>query len=227
MNTRWYTLRIILALLLAGVWVACLFSLFLPSSAALLAPTSTLIPTRTKPPTATLTPTSTFTPLPQTLVTPSVIEIFPFGVYDQRQVWESAVGKMVVSEDFEKDIHGPGELQFPYMTGNRFLLTGKSNAQILVAPELLDSGNFLHFRAWEQGLTFTFPDDRAVAAFGFDYTTSEEWQLTVSNLDVIMPSGRNQFMGIILLQNSSTKFRLVSSAFAQGGLSVDDISYIP
>ena len=178
-------------------------------------------------PTATPTPTSTFTPLPQTLVTPKLIEIFPFEVYDQRQVWESTVSKTVLSEDFEKDGHGFGELQFPYRTGNGFLLSGKSSAQILAAPELLESGNFLHFRAWDQGMTFTFPDDRAVIAFGFDYTTSEDWQLTVINLNVILPRGRNQFVGIILHQNSSTKFNLVSSSFAQGGLSVDNISYIP
>ena len=227
MNTRLDMVRVILTLLLAAGVFSFLFSSLLPPSASLLAPTSTLTPTITSTPTATLTPTSTFTPLPPILVTPKLIEIFPFEVYDQRQAWESTVGETVLSEDFEKDTYGFRELQFPYTTGNGFLLSGKSNAQILAAPELLESGNFLHLSAWELGLTFTFPNDRAVTAVGFDYTTAEEWQLTVTNLNVILPSGRNQFIGIILHQNSSTKFNLVSSAFAQGGLSVDNISYVP
>lgn len=218
--------RIMLAVLLAAGVFSFLFSSLLPPSASLLAPTQTWTPTVTSTPTATLTPTSTLTHLPPIVGTPNS------AVYDQRQVWESAVGKTVVSEDFEKDIPGLGELQFPYRTGNGFLLSGKSDAQILVAPELLESGNFLHFRAWEQGLTFTFPDDRAVTAFGFDYTTSEEWQWqlifnNVKNVNIILPSGRNQFMGIILYQNSSAKFTLAGFGFAQGGLSIDNISYIP
>jgi hypothetical protein len=216
----------VLPLLLAGVWVASLFSVFLPSSASLLAPTTTLTPTVTSTPTATPTPTSTFTPLPPILVTPELIEAFPFEVYDQHQVWESAVGKMVLSEDFEKD-GGFGEMLLPYWTGDGFLLSGKSNAQILADPELLGSGKFLHLLSGKQGLTFTFPDGRAVTAFGFDYTTSAEWHVTVINLDVILSRGRNQFVGIIIHQNSATKFNLVSSAGAQGGLSVDNISYTP
>ena len=145
-------------------------------------------------------------------------------------MWESIVGKKLLNEDFEKDIYAPGNLQFPYRTGNGFLLSGKSEAQFLHVPELLESRNYLHLLSGEQGLTFTFPDHRAVTAFGFDYTTSEEWQLTfnsVDNLYAILPTGKNQFMGVILYQTSSAKFTLAGFGFAQGGLSVDNISYLP
>jgi len=216
-----------LALLLAAGGLSCLFSFFLPPSASLLAPTRILISTAWATPTQTNIPTATLSSLPGTSVTSNLNEIIPYRIYDQRQVWESAVGKVIVSEDFETDSQGPVELQFPYVTGNRFLLSGKSEAEILNAPKLLESGNLLNFRAWGQGLTFVFPDDSAVTAFGFDYSTAEEWQLRVNNANLVIISGKNQFVGVILFQNPITEFTLVSSAFEQGGLSMDNISYVP
>jgi hypothetical protein len=208
-------MRIMLALLFAAGVFSLLFSSLLPPSASLLAPTFTVTPTLTSTPTSTLTP---------------MVVTSNFGLYSQRQPWESIVGKKVLKEDFEKDIYARGDLQFPYRTGNGFLLSGKSDAQFQYVPELLESRNFLHLLSGEQGLTFTFPDDRVVTAFGFDYTTSEEWQLTFNsagNLYAILPTGKNQFMGVILYQNSSAKFTLTGFGFPQGGLSVDNISYVP
>jgi hypothetical protein len=215
------------SLLIAAGVLTCLFSLFLPPSASLLAPTQTLTPTVTAAPTATRTATSTSTPLPAKLITPRVVPFPPLTIYWSRTLWEEAVGKNYVIEDFEKDPADYGELRFPYFTGNDLLLSGKSAAQFLNAPELLPSGNLLHFSDWEYGLNFTFPNDATTTVLGFDYASQEEWQLTVLNIDIILPSGRNQFVGIVLYAGPIKEFRLMGPDTAQSGLSVDNISYIP
>ena len=190
-----------------------------------LTPTVTLTPTITLTPTVTLTPTMTLTSLPAHLITPNVTEFTTSTVYFQRDLWESVIGEYFGVEDFEKEPFDYAELSFPYFTGNRFLLTGTSTAQILGAPELLDSGNLIHFRDFEQGLTFTFPNDATVTAFGFDYTSSEDWLLTFDQILTPLPRGRNRFVGVVLRQNAITQFILSGPQTAQGGLSVDNIVY--
>jgi hypothetical protein len=218
---------IIPGLLLAAVVFACLFSLLLPPSASLLAPTITPTPTVTNTPIATLTPTATITPLPAHLITPNVTEFPGYTVYWERSLWKNAAGEVSGLEDFEKDRSDYGELGFPYFTGNRFILTGTSAAQILSAPELLPSGNLIHFRDWEEGLTFTFPNDMTVTAFGFDYASNEDWRLSFNSIDIPIPNGRNRFLGVLLRQEPVKQFTFFGPPYAQGGLSVDNISYIP
>jgi len=227
LNKRSYMLGIILAMLLVAAFVSCLFSTFLPASASLLAPTSTPTSTLTSTPTATLTPQPTFTSLPPELVTPYVTELPGYTVYWRRELWESAIAEPFAIEDFEKDLEGYGELDFPYMTGNGFLLDGKSSAQLLGNSGLLPSGNLLLFSDWEQGLTFAFPNNTAVTAFGFDYTSSEVWRLTVNHVEITLRRGGFTFVGIILQQDFPKGFTLSGPETAQGGLSVDNFSYVP
>ena len=214
-------------MLLVAMLVACLFSVMLPPSASLLAPTLSPTPTITNTPTATLTPTATVTPLPAHLITPNVTQFPDYTVYWERGLWENAVGETTALEDFEKDRSDYGELGFPYFTGNRFILTGTSAAQILSAPELLPSGNLIHFRDWEQGLTFTFPNDMSVTAFGFDYASSEDWRVSLDSIDIPIPNGRNRFMGIVLREGTVKQFTFLGPPYAQGGLSIDNIAYAP
>ena len=227
MTTGPRTLLVIAGMLLAALLIACLFSLMLPPAASLLAPTLTPTPTVTNTPTATLTPTATITPLPAHLITPNVTEFPDYTVYWERGLWENAVSETTALEDFEKDRSDYGELAFPYFSGNRFILTGTSAAQILNAPELLPSGNLIHFRDWEEGLTFTFPNDMVVTAFGFDYASSEDWRVSFNSIDIPIPNGRNRFMGIVLREGSVKQFTFFGPPYAQGGLSIDNISYIP
>ena len=227
MSTQRKTLIVIAGMLLVAMLVACLFSVMLPPSASLLAPTLSPTPTVTNTPTATLTPTATVTPLPAHLITPNVTEFPDYTVYWERGLWENAVGETTALEDFEKDRSDYGELGFPYFTGNRFILTGTSAAQILSAPELLPSGNLIHFRDWEQGLTFTFPNDMSVTAFGFDYASSEDWRVSLDSIDIPIPNGRNRFMGIVLREGTVKQFTFLGPPYAQGGLSIDNISYAP
>jgi hypothetical protein len=224
-HSPWQMWRLLLILLAAAVVFACLFSMMLPASASLLAPTATLTRTATLTPTVTLAPTLTLTPLPAHLITPNVTEFTTYTVYFQRDLWESAAGGPFGIEDFEKDPFDYGELPFPYFTGNRFILTGTSTAQILLAPELLASGNLIHFRDFEQGLTFTFPNDAAVTAFGFDYTSSEDWLLTFNHILTPLSRGRNRFVGVVMRQDETRQFVLSGPQTAQGGLSVDNIMY--
>ena len=227
MSTQRKTLIVIAGMLLVAMLIACLFSVMLPPSASLLAPTLSPTPTITNTPTATLTPTATVTPLPAHLITPNVTEFPDYTVYWERGLWENAVGETTPLEDFEKDRSDYGELVFPYFTGNRFILTGTSAAQILSAPELLPSGNLIHFRDWEQGLTFTFPNDMSVTAFGFDYASSEDWRVSLDSIDIPIPNGRNRFMGIVLREGTVKQFTFLGPPYAQGGLSIDNISYAP
>ena len=132
-------------------------------------------------------------------------------------------------ENFENDRSGSDNLHLPYLTRNKLMLSGKSDVQILHSPQLLETGNLLHFRDWEHGLTLTLPDATPLIAFGFDYTASEEWILTITpeTFEINLPGGRNKFVGIILNQDFPTAITLSSSAYAQGGLSMDNISYVP
>jgi len=229
LNTRWTSFGLFLALLLAGVVVSCLFSIFLPPSASVLAPTSTFTSTSliTATPTASPSASPTITPAPISLITPRINHFPPVAIYWRRALWEEAIGTNYAVEDFEKDPSDYGELGFPYFTGNGFTLTGKSAAQFIHAAELLPSQNLLHFRDWEYGLTFTFPNQTTVTVLGFDYASQEEWQLQIQNIDIILPAGRNQFVGVVLFDGTAKLFNLAGPQTAQGGLSVDNISYIP
>jgi hypothetical protein len=190
-------------------------------------PTATDTPTPT--PSPTITPTLTPSPLPAVFLTMFVNEYDTFTIYRQRGLWESAIsGSSVSTEDFEKDTADYGELSNPYLTGNGFLLKGGScPAQIIQDPTLLPSGNVLHFRDFGCGFTFVFPGNSTVSAFGFDYRPSEDWKLTINDTVVGIPKGRPGFIGVVFHSNYPTEFKLSCDVFAQGGLTVDNISYVP
>ncbi len=164
--------------------------------------------------------------MPTLSLTPYVDQYPAFTVYWKRPLWESAVSGSVLTEDFEKDEADYGELSFPYRTGNGLILAGRSTAQIIKDETLLASGNLIHFRDWGNGLTFSFPNDTAVSAFGFDYKPTEAWQLTVNDSVITIPKGRRGFVGIVLYADYPKQFVLSCGEQAQCGLTVDNISYI-
>jgi hypothetical protein len=65
-----------------------------------------------------------------------------------------------------------------------------------------------------------------VEAFGFDYKPSETWQLTVNGFAIIIPGGRRGFIGIVAHEDYPKWFVLSCAESVQGGLSVDNISYV-
>jgi hypothetical protein len=85
--------------------------------------------------TATMTalPTATPSPLPPIYVTLNVNEFSTYTLYWKRELWESAIRESPFVENFENDSSDYGEVTFPYLTGNGFLLNGESSAQIPVA----------------------------------------------------------------------------------------------
>jgi hypothetical protein len=190
--------------------------------------TSTLTPSPTITPTPTSTPTLTPTPLSAIFMTMFVNEYETFTVYKQRDLWESAISRdEILVEDFEKDLADYGELSNPYLTGNGFfLMGGNCPAQILQDMTLLPSGNILHFRDFGCGFNFIFPNDSAVSAFGFDYRPSEEWNLKINDTVIVLPEGRPGFIGVVFSSSYSQTFNLSSTVSAQGGLSLDNISFI-
>lgn len=198
-----------------------------PSAALMIAtmPTTPLV-TATSPPSS--TPLTTFTPsaLPPIYKTLNVNEYTRFTVYWRRELWEAAVGGGVITEDFEKDDADYGQLSFPYLTGNEFFLTGSSIAQILKDQSLSPTGSLLHFRDWQSGLTFGFPNATTASAFGFDFRSSEGWQLTFNGFNVPLPNGRKGFVGVVFSTDYPRSFLLSSSEKGQGGLTLDNISYL-
>lgn len=228
LSARWHTGRFLIQLLFAAILFAYLFSMMLPPSASWLAPTSTA--TDTPVPTLTFVPivssTITLTPMTDPLVTPNADTIPWYTVYFQRDLWQNLIGSATGVEDFEQEPFGGTELSLPYITRNRFILRGTSAAQILRAPELLDSGNLIHFRDVEQGMIITFPDNAFIAAFGFDYTSSEDWVLTFNQFQMPLAVGDNQFIGVIMQQIYVTEFNLSGLPGAQQGIAVDNITYL-
>jgi len=150
-----------------------------------------------------------------------------FNVFESRELWEEAVGKGVLVEDFERDFPSYDEIRFPYFTGKGLVLAGSSHGQILRAPELLPSQNLLHFVDFETGLAITLPNNTTTRALGFDYTVHEDWQLSVFNIGIILTRGESRFVGVILSEHTVKDFRLIGPQTSQGGLSIDNISYIP
>ena len=175
-----------------------------------------------------LPPTPTPPPLPTLPPTPYVNEYETFTVYWKRALWEGAVSGNVATEDFEKDESDYGELSYPYLTGNGFVLASQhATAQIIGDASLLDSGNLIHFRDWGDGLKFGFPNATTVSAFGFDYKPTETWQLNFDDTIITIPKGRRGFVGVVFQGDYPKEFSLSCAESAQGGLSVDNISYIP
>jgi hypothetical protein len=145
----------------------------------------------------------------------------------EAQLWEQASDKPFRIEDFEQEGNAYGSIVLPHLTANKILLSGNGYAELIDSVQLLPDGNYLHFRDWEQGLTLNFPDETAVTAFAFDYTTPELWVLTYNDVELGLLSGTYQFVGIILHQDTTNEFTLSSSSYLQGGLSIDNILYVP
>jgi len=198
--------------------------------------------TRTSPearttPFASVTPIPTFTPfqlptetaLPTIFLTMFVNEYESFTAYRQRALWQAAIGGARPSvEDFETDITDFGKLPDPYLTGRGFLFKGADcPGLILTGKSLLPTGASLHFRSFGDGCTFVFPNKTAVSAFGFDYRAAEDWILRINETAVPLPGGRAAFVGVALHTALPSEFTLSSNVRAQGGLSIDNIAYIP
>lgn len=177
-------------------------------------------------PAATSTSLPTNAPLPPIYKTLNVNEFPTYTVYWKRPLWENAIQGTITTEDFEKDTADYGVLSFPFLTGNGFLLKGQSSAQILKDQGLLPSGNLLHFRDWKEGLTVSFPGNTAASALGFDFKTGEDWQIAFNNISVPLPKGRPSFVGIVFAKDYPHEFILSCNSNVQGGLTVDNISFI-
>jgi hypothetical protein len=191
------------------------------------APTSTISPTFAPTKTAANTATPTATALPPIYVTLNVNQYATYTIYWKRALWENATGGSVTTEDFESDKADFGVLSFPYLTGNGILLRGHiSTGQILNDESLMPSGNLLHFDGWEGGLTFSFPYDTAVSAFGFDYQSPEAWLMAFDGTKITLLLGRKGFVGVVFARDYPREFLLSSEENVQHGLAMDNISFL-
>ena len=160
--------------------------------------------------------------------------------FTSRTTWASNVSGRIFIEDFETDPGGFAAITTPYLTAGRGILM-----QDLLGPidfQILPSGSGLvngtqgpHFRDFGNMMSFSFPGGIDVAAFAFDYfynRSEEAWQLQVNNVVLTLtPSGTfpspANFIGIVSTGAPISFFVLTSSAFAQGGLSIDGLSFSP
>jgi len=194
-----------------------------PSSTVTLTPT----PSSTFTPVMTLTPTDT--PLPASYATFNINDFGTYTLYWKRDLWLKAISGIgqVQTEDFESDPADPGTLTFPYLTGKGFLLDGSQvTAQILDDPTLMMDGHALLFRCWGTGLRFTLPDGKPTRAFGFDFRSGEDWQLLLQANRVPLTIGQRGFIGVLFPAEGPLDFTLSSPASAQGGIAIDNLSYL-
>jgi hypothetical protein len=222
------TLMLVILTLVVIIGLAAFFCgmLFLPAL-SVIAPAPTATFTVTPSATITPSPSSTPSPPPAIYLTLNVNEFSTYTIYWKRELWESAIRESVFVEDFENDASDYVELSFPYLTEKGFLFNGDSSAQILSDSSLLPTGNMLHFRDWKSGLRIFFPNNSVAGAFSFDYRTSEAWQLNFNESVIPLPKGGNRFFGIVIRKLFPGDFVLSSFEKAQGGFTLDNISYVP
>jgi hypothetical protein len=148
------------------------------------------------------------------------------AIYFVRDLWQQVAGAVTGMEDFEQETFTTLNLSLPYRTGNRFVVSGTSFVQIVSAPEFLNSGNVIGVCDFEAGLTVTFPGSASGMAFGFDYTSIDDWQLSFNGTPMSIPRGRDRFVGVVLYPQTATQFTVSGPRNGQCGLWMDNIAYI-
>ncbi|MBC8159670.1 MAG: zinc ribbon domain-containing protein [Roseiflexaceae bacterium] len=88
---------------------------------------------------------------------------------------------------------------------------------------LLNQGTLVQFGDCNQGVTFRFPTDKWVQAFGFDYGPSELGALRFAQYEVVIPAGRQGFVGVVSEHAPTNSFVLLCGEQAQRELVIDNI----
>ena len=153
-------------------------------------------------------------------------------VFTDRSVWQSYSGA-IVTEDFESEPASYQVLNLPYTTSGGIVMAWLgSGGSIQMLPNNLFSSISPHFRAFGNRLSYSFPDGRSVVMLGFDqfYHDPETWRLQVNGLEIVLtPYEQNNyepsFIGVVSVDEPIYSFVLTCSDHAQGGLSIDNISY--
>lgn len=155
-------------------------------------------------------------------------EAFSYSVYYDRRSWENAIYSQIFIENFEGDAASSEKLNFPYITGARFLLEGEGLAKI-TASKAWPTGHRLDLTDWQIGSTLHFPKTGSVTAIGFDYMSSEDWTLifgeSALNNSLTIPQSQKTFIGIVFTMGDIDWFRLASKV-DNGQISIDNISFV-
>lgn len=150
---------------------------------------------------------------------------FSMQVIWDRATWLNMIEDTVLTEDYESD--NIGTYDTPYTTSTGILMNGLLGTitMQIIETGLVDGSRSAHFRDFGDHMSFTFPDTMAVSALGFDYYRSENWELHVEDTVISLAPASKGFVGVIFKGGDVTSFVLTSPAFAQGGLSIDNIVY--
>jgi hypothetical protein len=157
-------------------------------------------------------------------------------MFTDRASWKAQIADPVVTEDFEGETTGYDVLTLPYMTVGGVVIESDSASIQMLNNGLVNNSAGPHMRSWsDTGITFTFPDMIPVEAFGFDWYTQdhehqpfEAWKLYIDNVFVTeLRNGWTGFLGFIGTDTPMHSFTLKGPSGAQGGVSLDNISYHP
>jgi hypothetical protein len=151
-------------------------------------------------------------------------------VYTDRATWQAAAAAAVTVETFESET--PAYYHLPYTTVNGLTMQGRIDLIAILADNWLNHTKGLHFRDFAprgepsfQGMTLSFPGGNPMTAVGFDYNCPiENWTLRIGSWSTELWHFTSGFIGVVS-SDPFFSFMLTSSANAQGGILVDNISF--
>jgi len=147
-------------------------------------------------------------------------------VFTDRSLWVTALHGTPTLEDFEGD--APGYHLTPYETAEGALLDSMNDPITLgiVEGNWLNNTQGLHYRDFGQHLLWVLPGGSALHAFGFDYSTDDnDWEVRVRGESFVLEDNTGGFFGVVDREYSLASFITTCTAWAQGGLSVDNVAY--
>ena len=159
----------------------------------------------------------------------SVAGVF-FGDYRvtaDPSVWWSLISDPIVHEDFESD--PLGTYTTPYTTGNDLYLTGVHGPITIQITDQtsINTSHALHYRDFGDQLFWEMPYF-GCQGFCFDYDTDfNDWELIYEDYTVVLPRETTGFVGFITPSAAYHMFITTCDAYAQGGLSVDELWFAP
>jgi hypothetical protein len=158
-----------------------------------------------------------------------------FTVFEDRPEWQENIKDIILTEDFESESAGYQVYTTPFETNGGILMQG-INAPIefqILDGDLFPDSKAPHFRDFGKMMSFSFPDRRPVSALAFDYYYSgpDVWELHIEDSVIVLapvvgPDFESQFIGIFIPEGSVSSFILTSPSQTQGGISVDNISFV-
>jgi hypothetical protein len=147
-------------------------------------------------------------------------------VYTDRNAWMSSIAGSAVTDDFSGETLGDHYTPFTTSQGVTFTaLSGSPIAIQVLDGGLVNGSRELHFRDFNAGVGVMLPSDSNSKGIGFDYNTAiEPWTVQVGDRATVLPANSAGFIGYVDDAAPIVSFTLTGGGFAQGGISIDNLS---